>query len=219
MCIVDKTLRDAELLNVYGLTQKQLQEKLNAAGSTINSLPRGTFSESAMRYGLLDVRLGAAGTGWAIEAAAKRQRIVGKSPAPPPAAAATQARPHASPSVLTGDSPSGAASSSTVRPRGSVLTVLTPREEVIEIDPSGPGPASRQRRIQLCEHLKDDKKHALNKSAIKQKPLGTYFSHTDRYQKSEAYRHQMQQQGTPEWLVFKNGHTSRVDGRPGDQFA
>ncbi len=150
-----------------------------------------------MRYGLLEHRLGAAGAGH-LEAAAKRQRRTSKSPGPPPAAAATQAR----------DGP---------RPRGTVLTVLTPHDEVITIDPNGPGPASRQRRAQLCEHLKNKDMKAANTAAKRQKPPGTYASHTDRYRRDFVYKAQMIQQGTPEWLVFSDGNTHRLDGLPGDQ--
>ncbi len=86
-------------------------------------------------------------------------------------------------------------------------------------DPSGRGPASRQGRIQLCEGISDGQKHDKNKAAKKQKPTGTYLTHTDRYRKDIVYRTQMIRQGFPEWLVFRNGNTSRIDGMPGDEFA
>ena len=130
-----------------------------------------------------------------------------------------QARPGTIPPALAGDSRGSGAGSSHdgPRPRGSVLTVLTPRDEIIEIDPNGPGPASRQRRAQLCEPLKNKDMKAANTAAKRQKPLGTYKSHTDRYRRDFVYKAQMIQQGTPEWLVFSDGNTHRLDGLPGDQ--
>ena len=56
---------------------------------------------------------------------------------------------------------------------------------------------------------------AWNISAKRQKP--PYKSHTDRYRRDPVYKAQMMRQDTPEWLVFSDGKTHRLDGLEGDQ--
>ena len=63
MHIADRATRNSELMAIYGILPKELQEKQNAPGSTINALPRGTYTAAAMQHGWLDGRLAPAGTG------------------------------------------------------------------------------------------------------------------------------------------------------------
>jgi hypothetical protein len=76
--------------------------------------------------------------------------------------------------------------------------------------------AYRKRLCDECEVLNDSKIHNLNNRARK----GAKFtSHADRWRNDSIYRAQMTSQGIPEWLVWESdGTTSRVDGRPGDQW-
>ena len=203
MIIVDLAARDRELKAVYGLSKRQFAAKQDEPGTSVNSLGRNTFSQHAMRYGLLEHRLGAAGAGHR-EAAKKRR--TGKSPGPPPAAAATQAR-SANPPALAGDSRGSGARSSRDGPSPEVIVYGT--------DPNGAGPASRLRRIQLCAHLQNKQMEAANHAGKRQKP--PYRSHTDRYRSDPVYKAQMMRQDTPEWLVFSDGKTHRLDGLDGDQ--
>jgi hypothetical protein len=156
--IVDPETRKGELMAIYGITSKELQANQDVHGSSTRSLPKGTYTAACKKHGLLPVRLAPAGTG-SLEAAAKRQRIIGKSTpsGPPPAMAAPQAGPQrATSSVSTGKSPrdTAASSSVTLTPRGSVAAILTPRREVVSESsgpsPTGPGPAARARRVALC---------------------------------------------------------------------
>ena len=84
----------------------------------------------------------------------------------------------------------------------------------------GNSDASRALRKRLCDECKglsDAKIQALNNRAKKAKQ--GYTSHADRMRNDSVYRQQMSSQGIPEWLVWtSNGHTSRVDGQPGDQW-
>jgi hypothetical protein len=80
-------------------------------------------------------------------------------------------------------------------------------------DPNGAGPASRMRRIQLCANIPNSKMKAWNVSAKRLK----FLSHTDRYRRDPVYKAQMMRQNTPEWLVFSDGNTHRLDGEIGDQ--
>ncbi len=179
MHIVGSAERVGELETIYGITIKELQEKQNQPGSSIRSLPQGTYTAACKSHGLLDVRLAPAGTG-SLEAAVKRQRIVGKSTpsGPPPAMAAPQAGPQRASSVSTGKSPRGTAASSSVTPRGSASAVLTSRAGVASESsgpsPTGPGPVARARRKELCKGTKDSYMHQLNNSARKQQPKGQY---------------------------------------------
>jgi hypothetical protein len=158
MHIVDPETRKGELMAIYGITSKELQVNQDVHGSSTRSLPKGTYTAACKKHGLLPARLAPAGTG-SLEAAAKRQRIIGKSTpsGPPPAMAAPQAGPQrATSSVSTGKSPrdTAASSSVTLTPRGSVAAILTPRRDVVSESsgPSstGPGPAARARRVALC---------------------------------------------------------------------
>ena len=141
MMIVDQDERDRELKAVYGLTRRQFSANQDEPGSSVNSLDRTAFSPQAMRSGLLELRLGAAGGG---RRAAARKRRTSKSPGPLPAAAATLAR-SASPTALAGDSRGSGARSSRDEPRPDVI--------VYGIDPNGAGSAARMRRIQPCAQI------------------------------------------------------------------
>ncbi len=61
--------------------------------------------------------------------------------------------------------------------------------------------------------------HKLNSSCRRRFKLDGHLSHTQRYREDLAYQEDCIDRGVPEWLVFHStGHTSRLDGRKGDQW-
>ena len=115
----DPMARVRELRAIYGIDMKELQAKLDAPGSAVCALPRGTFTAVCVQHGLQRVAMAPVGS----EAAAKRQRLSTKTkasgppPQPPPAMAARR--------VV------------------SASAVLTPRGSAAASSSSGPGATAR----------------------------------------------------------------------------
>ena len=83
-------------------------------------------------------------------------------------------------------------------------------------------PNARANRARLSAHLTNANIHAFDKSARKKQDADGEFwtSHTARWRADPEYRVicAAKDIATPEWLVFKCGKTSRVDGNNGDEF-
>jgi hypothetical protein len=221
--ITRKVDRDGELRVMYGMNMADLQDELKKPGSSIRSLPPGSFTATCYQRGLVEVHMAPAGSG---EQSAKRSRITkAKASAPQPAMVAQRvvsapAGPPMRGSVAAASS-SGTRTPAVLTPRqGSGQgTVSAPAELILE----GSSEEARRNRAALCVNLTDGKMHDLNKNARKQKDADGvnkgFRSHTDRYRADLAYRQNMQRQNVPEWFVFHTtGNTYRADGAEGDQW-
>ena len=79
-----------------------------------------------------------------------------------------------------------------------------------------PAGGARAARIAASSHLDNNTIWRINKSAKKKLLL----SHTDRWHNEVGYADtcRAKRPPTPEWLVYRDGSTLRMDGREGDAF-
>ena len=82
--------------------------------------------------------------------------------------------------------------------------------------PAVPAGGARAQRIALSAHLDNAKIIRMGKPAKKQ----GYDSHTDRWRRQPGYADQCRAKvpPDPEWLVYADGTTARIDGERGDAF-
>ena len=226
---VDKHARAKELDRVYGIDFKTFQFRWQAKGAMVNAI---SWKSLKVRAG---GRIGITPLQTEAPDAYKSRKVAygttaSKAPAEdPPARASSSGRKKewvAKASVVTAQAAPAAVATAarvvTSQDAPAKAKAPAPKAEApapkakAKAAPAVPALGARAQRTALCEHLNNDKMHRMRKAAIR----NGYFSHTDRWRRQPGYADTCRAKvpPDPEWLVYADGTTARIDGERGDAF-
>ena len=235
----DRKARVRELEVTFGTTTQDLHAKCMLPGALVNAIDVPLRRRAGGERGLLvnletrptgeykRAKLAHAGAASAkAEPAVPALSVPWRRPAGAVSAKAGPASPEDSPASsprVWVRKPAGAAAAKAGPAAPGVpppKAALVPRAAVAAAAQAVPN--ARATRARLSAHLTNANIHNFNKSARKKKDADGefYTSHTARWRDDAEYRAVCAAKpiATPEWLVYPDGKTARLDGGNGDEF-
>jgi hypothetical protein len=220
----DQQARTKEVRRVYGLSNKEFAAKWSSPSGSVTAISyRELIVRKGGKTGITDVVLAQPGT-----YTRSKKAVVPKASSTKVGTPGTATAERASSSGRQREAPStkvGAPVVATAERASSRGRQWVPKADVAAVavvpqpKPAAPAPrlGARAQRTADCAHATDSMIWGWEKSAKKK----GYKSHTHLWRSDGLYRATCAAKlphPTPEWLVYSDGHTARLDGGPGDEF-